>query len=49
MLLYGNDKHKIIHGDCMYALNEIPDQSIDLIFADPPYNIGKIFNGVSEK
>ena len=29
--------------------NEIDDNSIDLIFADPPYNIGKEFNGYKEK
>ena len=33
----------IIHGDCIEALPQIPDNSVDLIFADPPYNIGKQF------
>ena len=27
----------ILHGDCMERLNEIEDNSIDTIFADPPY------------
>ena len=27
----------ILHGDCMKRLNEIEDNSIDAIFADPPY------------
>lgn len=27
----------IIHGDCIEVLKEFPDNSIDLIFADPPY------------
>ncbi len=27
----------------------VPDHSVDLIFADPPYNIGKNFNGHIEK
>lgn len=31
---------KIIVGDCIEALREIPDGSIDLVVADPPYNIG---------
>ena len=27
-------------GDCVDGLNNIPDDSIDLVFADPPFNIG---------
>lgn len=33
----------IHHDDCAHALAQVQDQSIDLIFADPPYNIGKKF------
>ena len=29
----------IIHGDCIEELRKIPENSIDLIFADPPYNM----------
>ena len=29
----------IIEGDCVEILKTLPDQSIDLIFADPPYNL----------
>jgi DNA modification methylase len=29
----------IINGDCIEELKKIPDTSIDLIFADPPYNM----------
>jgi adenine-specific DNA-methyltransferase len=44
--LFSNDNHKIYFGDCLEILEkEIPDNSVDLIFADPPYNIGKNFNG----
>ena len=32
-------KNKIIHGDCISALSSISDKSVDLIFADPPYNL----------
>lgn len=31
--------NKIIHGDCVGEMKNIPDNSIDLIFADPPYNL----------
>lgn len=41
--------HKVIWGDAIEALSTIPNQSVDLIFADPPYNIGKVFNGRKDK
>ena len=31
--------NKIIQGDCIEAMNELPEKSVDLIFADPPYNL----------
>ena len=31
---------KIHHGDCIKGLQGIPEGSIDLAFADPPFNIG---------
>ena len=30
-------KNIIINGDCLEELKNIPNESIDLIFADPPY------------
>lgn len=35
----------IYHGDALMVLTKIPDASVDLIFVDPPYNIGKNFAG----
>ena len=29
----------IIVGDCVAAMNALPPQSVDLVFADPPYNL----------
>lgn len=49
MEIFGNELHKIIWGDALEALSTLPNNSIDLIFADPPYNIGKNFNGHVEK
>ncbi len=49
METFGNTQHKIIHGDAVQALTVISDNSVDLIFADPPYNIGKNFNGHKDK
>jgi modification methylase len=31
--------NQIIQGDCVENLNSLPEKSIDLIFADPPYNL----------
>ena len=30
---------RLYHGDCLQVLARIPDKSVDLIFADPPYNL----------
>lgn len=49
MEILGGDTHKIIYADALVALKTLPDNSVDLIFADPPYNIGKNFNGKIEK
>jgi len=29
----------ILHGNCVELMNSLPTASVDLIFADPPYNI----------
>ena len=29
----------IITGDCLEELAKLPDRSVDLVFADPPYNL----------
>ncbi len=31
--------NKIYHGDCIELMGKLTDDSIDLIFADPPYNL----------
>jgi adenine-specific DNA-methyltransferase len=50
MSFLGNKNYKIFNGDALDILkNEIADNSVDLIFADPPYNIGKDFNGHKDK
>lgn len=33
-------KNKIIHGDCLEVMKQLPDKSIDLVLTDPPYGIG---------
>lgn len=35
------NEHKLIHGDCLEELKKLPENSVDLIFADPPYGLAK--------
>lgn len=50
MNIFEKNGHAIIWGDSVEALTtEIPERSVDLVFADPPYNIGKNFNGRKDR
>jgi site-specific DNA-methyltransferase (adenine-specific) len=40
---FGDEDHKVFQGDALSALDLVPNGSVNLIFADPPYNIGKRF------
>ena len=33
-------RNQVIHGDCIEELGKLPAGSVDLAFADPPFNIG---------
>ena len=35
----GINKSRIIHGNCLTELKKLPSASVDLVFADPPYNL----------
>ena len=35
--------HWLIKGDVLDVLDQLPKESVDLVFVDPPYNIGKGF------
>jgi len=41
--------NKIIHGDCLKILKTIPDNSVDMTFADPPFNLNKKYNSYSDR
>ncbi len=44
------DKGKLFNEDCVSWLKTIPDNSVDLIFADPPFNLDKDYgDGISDK
>jgi len=41
--------NKIILGDCIEVMKKMPSEKIDLIFADPPYNIGMKYDNHHDK
>ena len=40
---------KIHNMDCVLGMKNIPNESVDIIICDPPYNIGKDFGNDSDK
>lgn len=40
--------NKVTQGDCLDLLKKIPDNSIDITFADPPFNLKKKYNGYKD-
>ena len=47
--IFKDRNHKIYLGDVISCFNDIADESVDLIFVDPPYNIGKDFDGIKDE
>ena len=44
-----NSRSLIMQGNSLSIMRNIKDNSVDLIFADEPYNIGKNFDGIKDK
>ena len=40
--------NKIYQGDCIKAMQKMENESVDLIIADPPYNLNKDFGNSSD-
>jgi len=38
-IFYKNDKVTLFEGNCLEVLPTLPERSVDMIFADPPYNL----------
>ncbi len=49
MRTFTDGEHEVVHGDVLEALAGIGTGTVDLVFADPPYNIGKDFDGVGDR
>lgn len=43
-----NDNAVVILGDCIQVMETMEEKSVDLIFADPPYNLKKDFGNKSD-
>lgn len=41
--------NKIVQGDCLEIMRKIPDNSVDVTFADPPFNLKKKYNTYYDK
>jgi site-specific DNA-methyltransferase (adenine-specific) len=36
---YQTDSVMLFVGDCVQIMRELPESSVDMVFADPPYNL----------
>ncbi|MCC6423079.1 MAG: site-specific DNA-methyltransferase [Phycisphaerales bacterium] len=43
------DINQIIQGDSIQILNDGPEGWVDLVFADPPFNIGYLYDGYDDR
>lgn len=41
--------NKVIQGDCLEVMRKIPNNSVDVTFADPPFNLKKKYNSYYDK
>ena len=42
-MVFKTESGKLYQGDCLDLMNHLESDSIDLIFADPPFNLNKIY------
>jgi len=40
--------NRILHGDCLELFENIPDNSVDMTFADPPFNLKKKYTSYAD-
>ncbi len=46
---FGSLINHIVQGDSIEVMKKIPDNSIDVTFADPPFNLKKKYNSYHDK
>ena len=42
-------QNKIVCGDCIEILGKVKEPFVDLVFADPPFNIGYTYDKYHDK
>ncbi len=47
--MQNNSKYRVIQGDNLAVLQSIPDESVQLIYVDPPFNTGRVQSRGSSK
>ncbi|MCF4968835.1 DNA-methyltransferase [Nostoc sp. CMAA1605] len=48
--IYKSEYGILYQGDCLKFLSALPNESVDIVFADPPFNLGKEYGkGVSDQ
>jgi len=47
--IFQNLINAVIQGDCLEVMSRIPDDSVDVTFADPPFNLEKKYNSYKDK
>ena len=46
MILIDEPKIELYEGDCIEIMKSMPDNSVDCIITDPPYNVSKEGNQI---
>ncbi|MFQ5461610.1 MAG: DNA-methyltransferase [Phycisphaerae bacterium] len=41
--------NRIVHGNCVAEMKKLPDGCVDLVFADPPFNIGYSYDKYDDR
>jgi site-specific DNA-methyltransferase (adenine-specific) len=47
--MLNNYTNKILEGDCLELFKNIPDNSVDMTFADPPFNLKKNYKSYKDR
>ena len=42
------ERNNVYLGDCLELLRNVESESVDLVFADPPFNIGYVYNSYKD-
>ena len=43
------ETYRVLQGDCLEVVRSLPAESVDLAFADPPYNLEKAYASTSDR